>query len=92
MCAHSPLSGLSVNESCAQDTERSAVEFFSFAPFCGALTTGCLACPLSIATVSCESGTSAKLVGTSVRLVGLRIWNERGARQNECETRSLLAG
>ena len=28
-----------------------------------------VACPLSIATVSCESGTSAKLVDTSVRLV-----------------------
>ena len=27
-------------------------------------------CPLSIATVSCESGTSAKLVDTNVRLVG----------------------
>ena len=34
-----------------------------------------------------EFGTSAELVGTSVRLVGLRIWNERGARRNECETR-----
>ena len=32
----------------------------------------------------------AKLVDTSVRLVGLRIWNERGARQNECETRCWL--
>ena len=29
-----------------------------------------VACPLSIATVSCESGASAKLVGASVRLVG----------------------
>ena len=29
-----------------------------------------VACPLSIATVSCEFGTSAKLVDTSVRLVG----------------------
>ena len=29
-----------------------------------------VACPLLIATVSCESGTSAKLVSTSVRLVG----------------------
>ena len=47
-------------------------------------------CPLSIATVGGAPGTSAKLVGTSVRLVGLRIWNERGARQNECETRCWL--
>ena len=49
-----------------------------------------VACPLSIATLSCESGTSAKLVDTSVRLVGLRLWNERGVRQNECETRCWL--
>ena len=28
--------------------------------------------------------------GSGARLVGLRIWNERGARRNECETRCSL--
>ena len=37
-----------------------------------------------------EFGTSAELVETSVRLVGLRIWKERGGRKNECETRCWL--
>ena len=64
-----------------------------------------VAYPLLIATVSCESGTSAKLVDTSVRLVGGEFltsaelrnecetrwsWNERGARRNERETRCWL--
>ena len=40
--------------------------------------------------MGCEFGTSAKLVGTSVRLVGLRIWNEREARRNECEAHCWL--
>ena len=48
---------------------RSAVEFFSSVSGCGARCT-VVACPLLIATVSCESGTSAKLVDMSVRLVG----------------------
>ena len=51
-------------------------------------------CPLSIETsvrfVGGEFGTSAELVGTSVRVVGLRIWNECGVRLNECETRCWL--
>ena len=44
---------------------RSAVEFCSSGSWCG--VGGC--CPLSIATVSCESGTSAELDKTSMRLV-----------------------
>ena len=77
MCAHSPLSGSSVNESCAQDTEQKHGKHGSGAPLSSfpqllvvVLAEHVVACPLSIATVSCESGTSAMLVGTSVRLVG----------------------
>ena len=82
---------------CAQDTEQKHGKDGSGAPLSSFLVLlvvvlaehgGCLS---SVdRTVSCESGTSAKLVGTSVRLVGLHIWSEGGARQNECETRCWL--
>ena len=47
-----------------------------------------VACRLVIATVGCESGTSAKLVVTSVRLVGLRVWNGKLVGTSE----ELVAG
>ena len=68
MRAHSPLSGSSVNEGCAQDTEQEHGKHGS-----GTLLS------------------SFPLVGTSVRLVGLRVWSEREARRNECETRCWLS-
>ena len=68
MRAHCPLSGSSVNESCAQDTEQEHGKHGS-----GTLLSSFL------------------LVGTSVRLVGLRIWSVREARRNECETRCWLS-
>ena len=100
--AHSPLSGSSVNESRAQDTEQkhgkhgsgALLSFLSSAPCCGCSLSTVVACPLWSRSwvanlerarssservwrlVGCVSGTSAKLVGTSVRLVAGCRWNE----------------
>ena len=77
MCAHSPLSGSSVNESCAQDTEQKHGKHGGGAPLSSF--------PLLLVVVFAEhggclssvdrdrelriSGTSGKLVRTSVKLV-----------------------
>ena len=81
MCAHSPLSGSSVKEFCAQDTEQIHGKHGSGALFESRCSLSTLVvCPLVIATVGCEAGTSAELVGTSVELVAGYRWNEYGTR------------
>ena len=72
MRAHSPLSGSSVYESCAQDTEQIHGKHGS-----GALLSSF---PLLHVVVLVEHGGCLSSVD---RDRGLRIWNER----NECETR-----
>ena len=80
MRAHSPLSGSSVNESCAQDTEQKHSKHGS-----GTLLSSF---PLLLVAVLAEHGGCLSSVD---RDRGLRIWNEREARRNECETRCWLA-
>ena len=76
MRAHSPLSGSSVKESCAQDTEQKHGKHAS-----GALLSSF---PLLLVVVLAEHGGCLSSVD---RDRGLRNWNEREARRNECETR-----
>ena len=80
MRAHSPLSGSSVNESCAQDTEQVHGKHGS-----GALLSSF---PLLLVEVLAEYGGCLSSVDRDREL---RIWNEREARLNECETRCWLA-
>ena len=75
-CAHSPLSGSSVNESCAQDTEQKHGKHGSGAPLSSF--------PLLLVVVLAEHGGCLSSVDRDREL---RIWNEREARRNECETR-----
>ena len=79
MRAHSPLSGSSVNESCAQDTEQKHGKRGS-----GALLSSF---PLLLGVVLAEHGGCLSFVDRDREL---RIWTERGARQNERETRCWL--
>ena len=76
MCAHSPLSGSSVNESCAQYTEQKHGNHGS-----GALLSSF---PLLLFVVLAEHGGCLSSVDRDREL---RIWNEREARRHECETR-----
>ena len=73
MRAHSPLSGSSVNESCAQDTEQQHGKHGS-----GALLSSFPV--LLVVGVSAEHGGCLSSVD---RDRGLRIWSEREARRNE---------
>ena len=77
MCDPQPFSVEQKVIPCAQDTEQKHAKHGSGAPLSSfpVILAVVLAehggrLSLSIATVSCESGTSAKLVDTSVRLVG----------------------
>ena len=79
MRAHSPLSGSSVNESCAQDTEQKHGKHGSGAPL--------NSFPLLLVVVLAEHGGCLSSVDRDREL---RIWNEREARRNECETRCWL--
>ena len=79
MCAHSPSSGSSVNESCAQDTEQKHGKHGSGAPLSSF--------PLILAVVLAEHGGRLSSVDRDREL---RIWSEHGARRNECETRCWL--
>ena len=79
MCAHSPSSGSSVNESCAQDTEQKHGKHGSGAPLSSF--------PLILAVVLAEHGGRLSSVDRDREL---RIWNEREARRHECETRCWL--
>ena len=72
MRAHSPLSGSSVNESCAQDTEQQHGKHGS-----GALLSSF---PVLLVVVLAEHGGCLSSVD---RDRGLRIWSERKARRNE---------
>ena len=76
MRAHSPLSGSSVNESCAQDTEQKHGEHGSGAPLSSF--------PVLLVVVLAEHGGCLSSVDRDREL---RIWNEREARRHECETR-----
>ena len=76
MRAHSPFSGSSVNESCAQDTEQKHNKHGS-----GALLSPF---PLLLVVVLAEHGGCLSSVD---RDRDLRIWNEREARRHERETR-----
>ena len=78
MCAHSPLSGSSVNESCAQDTEQKHGKHDSGAPLSSF--------PLLLVVVLAEHGGCLSSVDRDLEL---RIWNEREARRHECETRGF---
>ena len=71
--AHSPLSGSSVNESCAQDTEQ----------IHGKHGSGALLSPFPLLFVAglAEHGGCSSSVD---RDLGLRIWSEREARRNKC--------
>ena len=81
MRAHSPLSGSSVNESCAQDAEQIHGKHGS-----GELLSSF---PLLLVVVLAEHGGCLSSVG---RGRGLRIWNEREARRHECEIRGFEFG
>ena len=72
MRAPSPVSGSSVNESCAQDTEQKHGKHGH-----GALLSSS---PLLLVVVLAEHGGCLSSVD---RDRGLRIWNEREARRNE---------
>ena len=76
MRARSPLSGSSVYESCAQDTEQKHGKHGSGAPLSS--------CPLLLVVVLAEHGGCLSSVDRDREL---RIWNEREARRHECETR-----
>ena len=71
MCAHSPLSGSSMNESCAQDTEQKHGKHGSGAPLSSF--------PLLLVVVLAKHG---GCLSSDDRDRELRIWNER-----EAETR-----
>ena len=75
---HTPKS--STHESCAQDTEEKHGKHGS-----GALLSSF---PLLLVVVLAEHGGCLSSVD---RDRGLRIWNEREARRNECETRRQLS-
>ena len=78
MRAHSPLSGSSVNGSCAQDAEQKHCKHGS-----GALLSSFL---LLFVVVLVERG----CLSSVDRDRELRIWSERETRRNECETRCWL--
>ena len=78
--AHSPLSGLSVNESCAQDTEQKHGKHGSGAPLSSF--------PLLLVAGLAEHG---GCLSCGDRDRGLRIWNELEARRNACGTRCWLS-
>ena len=82
MCAHSPLSGSSVNESSAQDTEQKHDKHGSGAPLSSFL--------LLLVVVLAEHGGCLSSVSSVDRDRELRIWNEREARRHECETPLLV--
>ena len=80
MGAHSPSSGSSVNESCAQDTEQILGKHGSgvlLSPF-----------PLFFVAVLVEQ---VGCLSSGDRDRGLRIWNEREARRNDQGTRCWLS-
>ena len=76
ICAHSPLSDSSVNESSAQDTEQKHGKHGCGAPLSSF--------PLLLVVVLAEHGGCLSSVDRDREL---RIWNEREARRNEFETR-----
>ena len=76
MRAHSPLSGSSVNGSCAQDAEQKHGKHGS-----GALLSSFLV--LFVVVLVGHGG----CLSSVDRDRELRIWNEREARRHECETR-----
>ena len=87
MCDPQPFSVEQKVIPCAQDTEQKhgnhgcGEPLSSFPLILAVVLATVVAYPLSIATVSCESGTSAKLVDTSVRLVSVNLERARSSSE-----------